>query len=288
MGSSILVEVNAAGAASITFTEAIKTSASSTVSGNPIFTPKAERLNQFKINISGAVGTEGVFHDECLLSFGNTSISTPEFDPQSDAWDLGGEMLNVSIITPKNDYLAINEYPSIEKQTEAIPLNVWSKNNGEYSLSFTEVSPIIENTEICLRDKYKNVVHFIQESPYKFTINDIKESYGANRFELFAVQQRSGLSKTSPKNTLQVFPNPVDMNTSKVSIYIPGEGHEYVQTTIYELSGREVYSSKKVKYETMQIIDIPLPTKLSAQTYLMSCETHQGKFVQQIIIINDK
>jgi len=220
------------------------------------------------------------------LSFGNTSNSTPEFDAQSDAWDLGGEMLNVSIITPKNDYLAINEYPSIEKQTEAIPLNVWSKNNGDYTLSFTEVSPIKENTEIWLRDKYKGEIHFIQESPYKFTINDIEESYGANRFELFSVQQSSGLSKTSPKNTLRVFPNPVDMNTGKVSIYIPGEGHEYVKITIYDLSGRVVYSSKKVKYESMQTIDVTLPTELSAQTYIMSCETLQGTFVQQIIINN--
>jgi hypothetical protein len=286
MGSSVLVEVNAAGAASITFTEAIKTSASSTVSGNPIFTPKAEQLNQFKINISGAVGSEGVFQDECLLSFGNTSISTPEFDSQSDAWDLGGEMLNVSIITPKNDYLAINEYPSIEKQTDPIPLNVWSKNNGEYSLSFTEVSPISEKTEIWLRDKYKGEIHFIQESPYKFTINDIEESYGANRFELFSVQQSSGISKTSPKNTLRVFPNPVDGQAGEVSISIPGEGHEYVQTTIYDMSGREVYKGKKSHYETNQTVGIKLPNNLKSNSFIISCETQKGTFVQQIILNN--
>jgi hypothetical protein len=286
MGSSFLAEVTGAGSASITFTEAIKTSASSTVSGNPIFAPKEERFNQFRINLSGEVGTEGFFQDECLLSFGNTNISTPEFDPQSDAWDLGAELLNVGIVTPNNNYLAINEYPSIEKQTDAIPLNIWSKNIGEYSLSLTEVAAISENTEIWLRDKYKNVVHFIQESPYKFDINDIEESLGANRFELFTVQRSSGLSKTSTKNTLRVFPNPVDMNTGKVSVYIPGEGHEYVKTTIYDLSGKEVYSSKKVKYETMQTIDISLPIELSKQAYIMSCETLQGTFIQQIIINN--
>jgi hypothetical protein len=286
MGSSFLAEVTAAGSASITFTEAIKTSASSTVSGNPIFTPKEERLNQFKINLSGAVGTEGDFQDECFLSFGNTSNGTAEFDAQSDAWDLGGEMLNISIITPKNDYLSINEYPSIEKQTEAIPLNVWSKNNGEFSLSFTEVSPITENTKIWLRDKYKGEVHLIQESPYTFTINDMEESYGANRFELFAMQKSSSINEVSVKNAMKVFPNPVEMSSEKVSVFIPGEGHEYVKATIYDLSGRTIYSGKKMRYESNQTVEIPLPEGLSSQTYILSCETMKGKIVQQIIINN--
>ena len=286
MGSSFLAEVTSAGAASITFTEAIKTSASSTVSGNPIFTPKTERFNQFKINLTGKVGTEGVVSDECLLSFGNTSSSTQEFDSQSDAWDLGGEILNLSITTPQNDYLSINEYPSIEKQTEAIPLNVWSKNNGEYTISFTEVSPLNENTEIWLRDKYKGEIHFIQESPYTFEINDLEESYGANRFELFAVHQSSGLSKTSPKNTLRVFPNPVNSQVGEVSINIPGEGHEYVQTTIYDMSGRELYRGKKSHYESNQTVSIKIPNKLKSNSYILSCETQQGTFVQQIIISN--
>jgi hypothetical protein len=221
-----------------------------------------------------------------LLSFGNTSISTPDFDPQSDAWDLGGEFLNVSIITPKNDYLAINEYPSIEKQTDAIPLNVWSKNNGEFSLSFTEVSPIKENTEIWLRDKYKGSIHFIQESPYKFDINDMEESYGANRFELFTVEQSTGLSKTSPKNTMRLFPNPVDGQVGEVSINIPGEGHEYVQTTIYDMSGREVYKGKKSRYESNQSVSIKMPNNLKSNSYIISCETQRGTFIQQITISN--
>lgn len=283
MGSSFLAEVTTSGAASITFTESIKTDASSTVGGNPIFTPKAERLNQFRINLSGKVGSDSESYDECLLSFGNSSNSTPEFDAQSDAWDLGGEMLNVSIITPNNDYLAINEYPDIEEQTQAIPLNVWANRNGEYTLEYTEVSAVNENTEIWLRDKYKSVVHLLQESPYKFEINDMEESYGENRFELFTIKRSSGLNETSPKNTMTVFPNPMDISSEKVLIFIPGEGHDYVTATIYDLSGSVVYSGKKTNYQTNQTLEISLPKGLSAQTYILSCETKKGNIVQHII-----
>jgi hypothetical protein len=283
MGSSFLAEVTAAGSASITFTEAIKTSASSTVGGNPIFTPKAERFNQFKINLSGVEGSDGNFQDECLLSFGNTSNSTPEFDAQSDAWDLGGEMLNVSIITPQNDYLAINEYPSIEKQTENIPLNIWSKNNGEYTLTFTEVSAINKNTQIWLRDNYKGEVHFIQESPYKFDINDLEESYGANRFELFT-NVTSSIPNIKSQNEIKIFPNPLTSSKTEIDVFIAGEGHSFIIPRIYDLSGRLIFEGAKTFVSLNKTNKISLPLNLNAQNYILTCETAQGIFNQQLTI----
>jgi hypothetical protein len=284
MGSSFLAEVTAAGSASITFTEAIKTSASSTVGGNPIFTPKADRLNQFKINLSGAEGSEGFFQDECMLSFGNTSNSTPEFDAQSDAWDLGGEMLNVSIITQKNDYLAINEYPSIEKQTDPIPLKVWSKNIGEYTLAFTEISILNENIQIWLRDKYKSEVHLLQESPYKFTITDMEESYGANRFELFT-NVTSSIQNIKSLSPLKLFPNPLTSSSKEIDVFIAGEGHSFIIPRIYDMSGRLIFEGAKIFVTINRTNKISLPLNLNAQNYILTCETAQGIFNKQLSII---
>lgn len=85
---------------------------------------------------------------------------------------------------------------------------------------------------------------------------------------------------------MRVFPNPVDGQAGEVLINIPGEGHEYVQTTIYDMSGREVYKSKKSRYESNQSVSIKMPNNLKSNSYIISCETQRGIFVQQITINN--
>lgn len=284
MGSSFLAEVAVFGSASsITFTESIKTSASSTVNSNPIFTPKDERINRFKLSLVGQDENSTRIKDECFFSFGNVSTATDEFDAVSDAWDLGGELIDIGIIAPNSKILSINEFPSLSGYTKTIPLNVWGKVNGNYIIEFTEVSPIEEGVSIYLRDKFTGNVHDIQNGNYSFDISDMEGSYGTSRFELFT-NFTSGTNKIVKNSPLKVFPNPINSSNSSFDVYLSGENHGFVKCTILDMSGRTIYSSATQHIENNKTVTVKPNFKLSPQTYILSCQTKQGIFNQQIII----
>ena len=282
MGSSFLVEVNAAGAASITFTENIKTDSSSTVGGNPIFTPKDERTNRFKLQLYGLDENKMEIHDECLFSFGNVSTATDDWDASTDAWDLGGEIVDIGIVGKKKN-LAINEYPNLSTYTKTIHLNVFGKFNGTYKIGFTEESPIESGIDLFLRDKFKGEVHNINDGIYTFEINDNELSYGSERFELFS-NVTSNVQKIKSQNEIKIFPNPLTSSATEIDVFIAGEGHSFIIPRIYDLSGRLIFEGSKTFVSINKTNKITLPLNLNAQNYILTCETAQGIFNQQLTI----
>lgn len=285
MGSSFMAEVNAVGAASIQFTEDIKTASSSTVGGNPIFTPGNDFKNRFKINLYGDIDDKSI-KDECLLSFGNYAFSTPEFDGKYDAWDLGGALLNVSIIAYNGSKLASNEFPTIEGLISPIKLAVWSRDNGNFKLEFTEIAKIEDGKKIWLNDKFLNVIYSIQDSAYNFEITDDPKSTGSSRFELLIANNNLSTNEELKQAEITVFPNPMDGNNKELTVIFPETINGEVQACLFDLYGKKVIDFNLNKTSNKQGITLKLPQELKPQMYLLQINTSASQYKHKIIINN--
>ncbi len=286
MGSSFMAEVTAAGSASITFTESIKTESSSTVGGNPIFTPGSDLKNRFKILLKGDIDNYTNVQDECLISIGNFNESTTDFDGRFDARDLGGALLNLSILTESNNKLASNEYPSFESINKPIKLAIWTRETGQFKLLFSEIAGFEDNKQIWLKDNFSNSLHSFLDGDYSFEITEDINSTGSNRFELLFGDLSSSIKKSTGIGDLFVYPNPINKENRDVNLVLPHSLIGHFSIELYDVHGALIHEDLNLKQINNKLLTLKLPSSLSAPMYFLHVNTKDAKYYHKLILTN--
>ena len=188
--------VEATGTASITFSEAYK---SSVVTGGFFrsATPEMMRITYMQNN---------EHLDDIVIRFNDDAQAG--FDPRFDAISMGGDANGLASF--KNaDRLAIHTRPTAVGE-DSVALSVRNTTTGNYQLKFSEMEGFAASTDITLLDKFLNVQYDVkQDSVINFEITTDVNSKGDDRFWLFYNHKSTGVNQQAlAKNKINVYPNP--------------------------------------------------------------------------------
>lgn len=287
MGAAFLVQAggNSGSSASVVFAESCKTGATNkknTNSYNPFLAEIDSLKNQFRIGIRNENSTGNFEEDKCLFLFANHLDATDNFDGKYDAWDLKGDVVNLGVIAKNGSKLSISSYPQVPSKYTNIPLSVWAKDTGKFSINYYSVANLDSNTEMFLRDKYLNKVHSIQNTPYFFNVTNNNATMGDNRFELFPVLAKSSTNHLAEEQNIQIIPNPAQSGKA-TALSIPEFVKGKITVDIYDMSGKLLKSTGIDVSQNENIVNLG-NLELPSNMYLVSILTNTHTFTQKMII----
>ncbi|WP_207422855.1 T9SS type A sorting domain-containing protein [Desertivirga brevis] len=139
------------------------------------------RTQALKKRVSLTMVKDEYTSDETVVVLNNNNSS--DTDPDDISY-MGEAAVNLTTITPDNNYLAINYLPETSGETE-VKLYATASESGEYKLSLTKQSGL-DDSRIYLKDNYTNKqVDLKSEPTYNFTIDKATAAtFGGDRFSL--------------------------------------------------------------------------------------------------------
>ena len=181
-GQGFFVQVPAAGAAALSFTENAKINSQQASTTNLLLSaapvtltaPQYFRLQLFKDSINW---------EETLVAF-NSTASNAFVENEDSPYLKGGSAVSFSSMSADNIALAINRIP-FPKQRQIINLNVTAASAGTYHLNMTKLNNIPNLIDIWLMDAYNKDSVDIKHNPtYSFSITGDAASSDPKRFTL--------------------------------------------------------------------------------------------------------
>ncbi len=177
--------------------------------------------------------------------------ATDGFDAAFDANRLFGVGSRPYIYTvePNGERLSYNAMAPLNAgESKSVPLATYVGKNGTYTITFDGLS--VANTLVMLEDLTTGNMHQVSEGyVHIFTA---KTTDNPNRFVLhFNALSASGI-KNVDLSTVKVFPNPTN---GRFTILLD-ENHEMNMVSVYDFSGRVVFSEKINQAETQKALDL--------------------------------
>jgi sugar lactone lactonase YvrE len=177
--------------ASLTFTEAAKTTAQ--VTGNNLFMgmPADYAINNQYLRLQMVLDT--FYNEDIVIRFNKGAGATFNFDDDG-LYKTGFGKVSLFSLTSDHVPLAINVQP-LPKSNETIGLGVSATVDGVYQLKVKELVGIPQLFEVWLMDSYKNdSLDLRHNTTYTFNISKADtNSYGNNRFRL-VIRQNPALA----------------------------------------------------------------------------------------------
>jgi hypothetical protein len=257
--------VNAAAGASISFSEAYK---STTVTGGFFrsATPEFMRVTYMQNN---------EHLDDIIINFNDDAQAG--FDPRFDAISMGGDANGLASF--KNaDRLAIHTRPTAVGE-DSVALSVRNTTTGNYQLKFSEMEGFAASTDITLLDKFLNVQYDVkQDSIVNFEITSDVNTKGDDRFWLFYNHKSTGINQQALlKNKISVYPNPAS-SVINMSLKLAANQKSTYTYNIYNQLGAMVQAGS-VDFANANVSQISIEN-LSSGVYFISASN--GKDLQTI------
>lgn len=171
--------------------------------------------------------------------------------------------------------LAINGLQAPFNRNDVIPIGTNIFSTGRYTIALHNMEGVFLEQEIYLKDKFRNIIHNLSISPYRF-----KEVEGLheNRFEI--IFKRNYISASSTQNLLAK--NEVKILKKDQSIFVESTLDKIAEIEIFDLRGQSLYSNKKIGQTQFSI-----PIHLFQQPIIIvNTLTEKGKKHTQKLILN--
>lgn len=142
-------------------------------------------------------------------------------------------------------------------------------------------SPIMAGMVACLWECKPNlnaseIIQLVKTSGSQFQSPNNSIGYGIPDF---AVATKIGENIKS-KNLLGIFPNPFN---NSINIVLPEDTPQYVECTVYSISGSEILTEKK--YVTENTFELNIPQHLSKGNYLIKAKTESNTYIGKCVKI---
>lgn len=218
--------------------------------GEVLFHPEMQSTKNIAINKPGinAATILLALHDftgekdETLI--GCSSEATNGMDFRLDALKLKNDNHLAFYSLLANDEFAIQAIPEIEQQT-VIPLGIDVMNNGEHTISLTELKNVDKNLKIMLEDKNNNQMVDLKNSNYTF-LGQANTLH--NRFALHFTKIGTEKNKIRKHNdvTIYSYGKKLYVNTSERQLHL--------QICIYNVVGQKVWQKYTKTFDNQNII----------------------------------
>lgn len=142
-------------------------------------------------------------------------------------------------------------------------------------------SPIMAGMVACLWEckpnlKASEIIQLVKTSGSQFQSPNNSIGYGIPDF---AAATKIGENIKS-KNLLGIFPNPFN---NSINIVLPEDTPQYVECTVYSISGSEILTEKK--YVTENTFELNIPQHLSKGNYLIKAKTESNTYIGKCVKI---
>ncbi|BDX38423.1 serine protease [Tenuifilaceae bacterium CYCD] len=142
-------------------------------------------------------------------------------------------------------------------------------------------SPIMAGMVACLWEckpnlKASEIIQLVKTSGSQFQSPNNSIGYGIPDF---AVATKIGENIKS-KNLLGIFPNPFN---NSINIVLPEDTPQYVECTVYSISGSEILT--EIKYVTENTFELNIPQHLSKGNYLIKAKTESNTYIGKCVKI---
>lgn len=142
-------------------------------------------------------------------------------------------------------------------------------------------SPIMAGMVACLWEckpnlKASEIIQLVKTSGSQFQSPNNSIGYGIPDF---AAATKIGENIKS-KNLLGIFPNPFN---NSINIVLPEDTPQYVECTVYSMSGSEILTEKK--YVTENTFELNIPQHLSKGNYLIKAKTESNIYIGKCVKI---
>jgi len=129
-------------------------------------------------------------------------------------------------------------------QADTVPLGYRSTIVGDFTISIDQTDGLFDTQEVYIEDKLLNVVHNLKTAPYNFTTQ--KGAFN-DRFVL------SYANKTLATEDFEAVENKVVITNKNREVKISTPENEIDAVSIYDVSGRQIYSKSKVDKNELMI-----------------------------------
>jgi hypothetical protein len=247
----------------LTATESVK------VASTPSNMFKGPELNCLRISLY----MDTTEKDETVIRF--LDNKSDNFIKNEDVLKYNNPSINVGSYISKNLYAMVNYLNINSLSDKLVPLQVSSNVNGQYTLSFKQVSDFNSDIYLYLKDNFTNTnTNLRNTNKYTFQITSDSNSKADGRFQVIFSNKAMSIEKlrSEPIPLLTIYPNP-----AKDILYlnIVDEHFKTASISVFNSAGSLVYSALTPnKNNELQVQD------LENGIYLIQVEnTETGKIL---------
>lgn len=183
------------------------------------------------------------------LLVGYIEGATNDFESRYDGLTFNGnQYLDFYSITQENKYV-IQGRALPFTDSDIVPLGYRSTVAGDFTIAIDEVDGNMSNQAIYIEDKTTGIVHDLRQSNYTF-----KTETGTFA-ERLVLRYKTG--KTLGTGDFEKVENGILVSSKNRSIHVVSSKENIKEVTVFDLTGKQLHTKKKVDNTELQIQNLP-------------------------------
>lgn len=275
-GQAFFVRLNTAGTATLSATEAVKSS----TSGQFVRVAVADSKLKVRLSKASAAGDDYTFDARVQFASG----ATEGFDINKDAELLKGYTPSVGFNALGEEYIQ-STLPSLSGSKTVDLVTYYQGQSGVFKFSFPDVSQFPASTEIYLKDNVLNtLVNIRSANEFSFVVSNSGGLDSKDRFQLvFSPESLNEIKPSVSGNAMfAVYPNP--SKGSKVTTSMVGFKSGKVSIAVIDVLGKVVYSAEQNISDSEQNTEHEIKASLASGVYNISVVGEGVKLNSKLVV----